>query len=159
MVLVTACGRGIDAGQAHRGEFEVYFQRFLTYAKEHGRTVEGAEVLRIEFDDLRSTEVGRCETGFLQGRIVYVDRSRWLSMNDLSKEALILHELGHCLLDRSHTSERFPADDRNMPGLPVSLMYPYATAGSRYQKYKDYYLNELFSQTGLRHAASCQGDD
>jgi hypothetical protein len=155
---VLGCGGGIDAGLARRGEFEPYFQRFLGYARDRGMRFPGAEVLRIEFRDLRSTEVGRCESGFLQGRIVYIDRNRWKSMSDSSREALMLHELGHCLLGRGHRGERFDEDEATMPGLPKSLMFPYATAGTRYLEHQEYYLDELFAAEHRRRALSGHDD-
>ena len=168
LALLFGCGRGIDPGLAERGVFEPYFQRFLDYARERDVAVPGAEILRIELAELRSSEVGRCETGFLQGRIVYIDRVRWESMSDASREALILHELGHCLLDRGHRTERFAEDAPTMGGLPKSLMFPYAAAGSRYLEYQTYYLDELFAAGQRRsgqaspepphdHSESCQG--
>lgn len=149
---LAGCGRGIDPGLADRGEFEKFFQNYLVYAKAHGVPTEGDQALRIEFADLNSTEVGRCETGFLQGRIVYIDRVRWKDMSDGSKEALVLHELGHCLLNRGHRTDKFPADDPDMPGAQKSLMYPYATSGYRYESHKTYYLDELFANRGTRSA-------
>jgi len=145
----NGCGGGINPGLADRGEFEVYFQRFLTYAAEHKVSTRGDDGLRIEFSDLKSTEVGRCETGFLSGRIVYIDRTRWEVMVDGSREALILHELGHCLLGRGHVSTKFPEEDETMPGLPRSLMYPLAMSGTRFNTHKKYYVDELFSEVDL----------
>lgn len=156
--IVLGCGRGIDTGLARRGEFEPYFRRFLNYARERGMRFPGAEALPIEFRDLHSTEAGRCESGFLQGRIVYINRSQWESMSDSSREALLLHELGHCLLDRDHRAERFAEDEATMPGLPKSLMFPYVTAGPRYLEHQKYYLDELFSTAHRRRTLSPHND-
>jgi len=38
---------------------------------------------------------------------IAIDREVWDRSNESSKEWLVYHELGHCVLDRSHRNDRF----------------------------------------------------
>ncbi|MGR3810703.1 hypothetical protein [Jiulongibacter sp. NS-SX5] len=116
--------------------------------------------LIVEFtDSLENDLCGQCikPRGRKSGqRKVLIQRNSdcWNSKHFLNKEALIFHELGHCLLDRDHKEDLFPSGD------PVSLMTKvlngpyqpcvYVFGDDEYIKQcnrttrRDYYLDELF---------------
>lgn len=74
-------------------------------------------------------------------RLIRIDRQVWDLIPDYVREALVFHELGHCVLGRQHDD----AVDDN--GCADSLMHPYINvAVTCYKKERDKYLNELFSQ-------------
>ena len=61
----------------------------------------------------------------------------WQNASLLSREALILHELGHCVLGRGHNDELFP------DGREKSLMNSYLLRDRVYGPNREYYLKEL----------------
>ncbi len=70
---------------------------------------------------------------------VYISRRAWNHADACDKEALLFHELGHCILLRAHKSARLPN------GMPKSIMHPYETFScSVYQPNFQYFMRELF---------------
>lgn len=59
---------------------------------------------------------------------------------DLLKR-ILYHELGHCILNRSH-------DNRVFHDHPVSLMNAIIVDGVNWSQHKKYYINELFNPGG-----------
>ena len=82
-----------------------YFERFEIEAAERGINID-LVTRRItgEISDLEEEHVaGQCTTfgNFRPGRVT-VDVEFWNATNDLFKEFIVFHELGHCVLDRGH---------------------------------------------------------
>ena len=71
--------------------------------------------------------------------------------NALEREALFFHELGHCILGRSHTDARLPNGDpksimvKDNIGLYSSCLYPIGGACQDNSFKRLYYLDELFN--------------
>ena len=68
------------------------------------------------------------------------------STSDL--EQLMFHELGHCVLGRSHDSSIVRVTDFN-DTLPVTIMNPYHMAVFYYNTNHEYYMKELFGAGNL----------
>lgn len=81
--------------------------------------------------------VGTCEpvNGY---PVVTIDTAYWSVSNDLEKEELVFHELGHCLLDRDHCEEK-------ENGAPVSLMEPEMLGSKVYGERREAFVDELFT--------------
>lgn len=73
---------------------------------------------------------------------IIIKESIWNKLNKLEKEELILHEYGHCLLNRNHNDQKINMDNDY---IYESLMYTNGFNSGIYIKYKDYYLTELFN--------------
>ncbi len=157
---LVSCGRGLKAPVADRGEFDTYFQRFEKYSTDFGRATAGDDTLTITFSKLAEEEAGRCQWNFFSGRHVFIDPLAWKFMDDGTREALILHELGHCLLRRDHvegmahialqsnnSSDSGNEKVENEFLGPKSLMNPSALPSSTYFRNQPYYLKELFLRT------------
>ena len=79
---------------------------------------------------------------------IYSDNSReiiirpnwWNSATEEDRESLILHELGHCRLDREHDNEVTPTSDK------ASLMHEVIVRGVMFQKHRSAYVDELFTR-------------
>lgn len=86
---------------------------------------------------------GLCRTRFGHTPIIYIDTTTFNWKNsEMSREQLIYHELGHCILGRGHTK------DTLQNGQPASIMKPsgetlYGSVMSQYKR--AYYLDELFN--------------
>ena len=69
---------------------------------------------------------------------IKIDRTDYALLSNVRREALLFHELGHCLLNRVHDDDTY--DD----GRPKSLMNKYIIGEYYYSSYYDEYMRELF---------------
>lgn len=141
---------------------EEYVDRFFAEAEKRNIVLE-KENLIVEFTGYLASEdiCGQCERPkrTKEGqRIVLISKARecWYIEPDQNKEALVFHELGHCLLGRDHRDDFFPS------GAPKSIMTTilegpyqpciYVFGGEEDVKKcnftvrRDYYLDELFDE-------------
>ncbi len=140
---------------------EVYVETFFEEAKARGISIP-KENLIVEFtDSLPEDFCGQCErpkAGRAGQRIIQIRKNRdcWDIKVSQNKEALVFHELGHCLLGRDHKDEFFPN------GAPTTIMTtrlagPYepcvyvfgddqATFKCNKTVRRPYYLDELFNE-------------
>ena len=79
--------------------------------------------------------LGYCSFG--AGWYILVNSDRWPSLGPGQREALLLHELGHCALGRKH-------NDIQVDGRPASIMATYLVDEVNYQANRDEYLKELW---------------
>lgn len=73
--------------------------------------------------------------------MIFLDKVLWEQSNDLKREQILWHEMGHCVLKREH-NERMKWD-----GYPASIMYPDSRLindQNYYRKHKQEYIQELF---------------
>lgn len=76
-------------------------------------------------------------------RHIEINNSWWIYATYNQREALIFHELGHCALNRAHTSETMDFNGRE---IPISIMNPFMFANSNfYTVLKDHYFLELWT--------------
>jgi hypothetical protein len=121
-----------------------YFDRFEVEAAKRGVTID-LVALQVS-GDVRlisaSQVIGECIHTEKEPNTVVVDVVYWNSANELEKEFLIFHELGHCALNRDHI------DDSDMNGDCVSMMT--SGTGTCHINYteatREALLDELFMQ-------------
>lgn len=120
-----------------------YFERFETEGKARGITVDlVSERISGVIEDLDGEHIaGQCNTySGAHPNHVIMDLGFWNQANDLFKEFIIFHELGHCFLDRDHREDAFTN------GRCVSLMR--SGVGDCRDNYnlasRASYINELF---------------
>lgn len=127
LLLLVSCGKNealpppdffIDPA------FTFYYQTFLMEAKKRNVVVD--KKVSIVFGDLEIFD-GYCYTDSSQ---VVIDRTRWLDLDEEKKELLILHELGHCVLKKTHEDES---------EIMQTTFY-----FLDYKNLKNYYLNKFF---------------
>ncbi len=118
-----------------------YFESFEEEAATRGRHFDLAALNikgTIEKIDLEIEAVGTCNW-HSNPKHVELDTQFWLSANHSSKELIVFHELGHCVLNRSHLD-----DSRN--GTCISIMR--TGRGNCLMTYnaanRSEYLDELF---------------
>jgi hypothetical protein len=146
LVVLVGCGR--EPTLEEKSEFEPYIQRWETYSAHYGRDARGDRRVRILFGVLKPNVAGLCEENTFQPPRVLVSREVWKERSDASRETLILHELGHCLLGRDHRNEliRLPhSENRRVSLVPISIMNLRGVAPDTFLASKDYYLRELFT--------------
>jgi hypothetical protein len=70
--------------------------------------------------------------------IVIVNERYWHKMDYYGKEALVFHEMGHCVLGiTSH-------DETIINGIPTSIMHPIMLDSRTYRLRREQYLKEFF---------------
>jgi hypothetical protein len=120
----------------------------------HIKTFEKACNKKVEIEIKFSTlnffpidAIGICFSPYLPSfikRVILIDRDWWDNWNEYSGlgEELILHELGHCVLDRLHNEEVHSLVEKYQ--RPTSIMYPSIFGyWGWYESYREEYLKEL----------------
>ena len=124
IIFITSC-----AGPRYKDS------AFLQYVEKFENLYNiSASNIAIFFDVMEETTGGICS-----GRgVIKINKELWFDItSDAKKEALIFHELGHCLLGRDHVDDLF--DD----GCPISLMHPILISEYCYEKHKEDLQYEL----------------
>lgn len=138
--LASACGQ--IPPEFEVGEFGPYVDRFIQHSLSEGASLELDSGLRMSFSDqLRERENGVCILRRGDTPEVLIKPAAWDAMSEDAREALIFHELGHCLIYRLHEN----SVDQN--GKPVSVMHAYRLRDDVYVEKRDDYREELFSRT------------
>lgn len=150
---IVGCGQGIQQGpfqgKGWPAEVDGYVRSFVTLGDQHGNppTPQSIQALTVEFLDeahMPTSDDGRI-IGYCQGlqngleNHVSLDQEWWAESDDFQRQALVFHELGHCLMLMVHRGKWIPAENR-----PSSLMYPFIVASQAYQDHYDDYNAELF---------------
>ena len=137
-LLITACGTELDDRdfETTDPEFILYLESF---AELYGKELTDEDVV-IGFVDQDVGYGGKC---YYEKRQIEIDKKMWDSFPEFRKEALIFHELGHCILNiRDHDNSIIELDGKEVPN---SLMNE-NILGAEYYFNKEYYINELFNR-------------
>ncbi len=133
-MAISSCGR---APVLELGQFSNYVERFEEVSAEVGRPVKVADLV-VKFGEVGERQDGVCETGDFIPPTIIINSKNWGKMNESAREALMFHELGHCVLFRHHL------DKMMAENVPESMMYPVALPPATYDEYRDHYHRELF---------------
>lgn len=119
--------------------FNYHKRLFQEYSVRYGNHFISVKDMSIQFGDMPNKHtVGYCQT--TSPRHIVIDREYWERCPTNEKETLILHELGHCVLDRDHT-------EKPQKGTcPDSIMNPSNIPSECYEILKTKYLKELFNE-------------
>ena len=114
----TACEEEPQIVLAGDTPVQEYFDRFIYEASVRGLDVEYAtsQVEARIGDIVEPNVIGQCRWSSNHSHSITLDRQYWTHANDLQREFLVFHELGHCVLGRDHRDE----SDAN--GNCVSIM-------------------------------------
>lgn len=144
LLLFSACGDDNTLKYSVDAPLQPYFDRFAEEAALRNVVID-YDVLMISGDIRLITSqnvIGQCGHSEEEPTVVIVDKFYWDGANDLEREFLIFHELGHCALNRGHI------DDSDAFGDCVSIMT--SGTGSCNINYtlttREELLDELFSQ-------------
>jgi len=167
MFMQTSCAQ-LRFTKSHKGidpEFKPYVQEFI-YASRGKVSEKDIEGITIGFRDYKdgSSTVGTCHL-LVKNTEIDISRKWWNdNQSTLERQELMFHELGHCVLKRSHTEiptyssgfvgwleELFfklgiyKEKNKLSDGCPSSFMHPYTLGESCISKHYLYYLDELFT--------------
>lgn len=119
IIFISGCGKKNDFIYNVPAELELYVKRFITEANARGHNITINNLI-IKYDAV--TSVIYCATSNVissqndvQKIILVNPQVCW--QNDVQLEALIFHELGHCILGRNHDMSLMPKGD------PKTIMY------------------------------------
>lgn len=117
-----------------------------THIREFEKLCRCKNFVPIYFSKLKGNHVGECRwfKGLKLFRNIHLDEDYWEKSDEYEREALIFHELGHCVLDREHDDSIIFVDSGPRP---KSLMNSFLF--SEYKKNRGYYIWEMFSSQSL----------
>ena len=149
-----------------------YVDQFVLEAEKRGVALDTSKLsfgfdrdLTVSLAGDQKTVVGSCSRSE-NLHLVNIDtlNALWLLSGYLGKEEIVFHELGHCLLNRAHRDDKLVSGDfasimrtvgllqygdlNNFTGI---FLQPTGIKAHR----RDYYIDELFNQTG---ATPCWSD-
>lgn len=106
-----------DIRQSVDPELMSYFDRFKLEGDLRKFNIDWNSIqISAKFETLEGAPVGQCaklKSGIHEIRI---EKNYWNKSNDINREFLIFHELGHCFLSRSHDNKE------NSKGECLSIM-------------------------------------
>lgn len=140
ILVLSSCQK--DGGNIAAG-LQPYYDSFLAEAAAHNYTIPiDKEDIIMLFTDIPSESViGQCNHNTEQPDVVEIDRFLWETFDEPTREFVIFHELGHCILDRGHK------DSVDGSGNCISLMHSrlglckFEFTGVA----RDEYIDELFN--------------
>ena len=152
IIIVLGCGKKNDFIYSVPWEFEPIVKRFITEAKARGKNIS-IDNLIIKLDaSVASIYCANSNVITSQNDVqkIILINPQMCWQNDTQLEALIFHELGHCILGRQHDNSLMPKGD------PKSIMYPdnitlyspcvYSIGNPCDLTYRrPYYIDELFN--------------
>jgi hypothetical protein len=139
---LSSCSRGPIPGKVVdiAPEFKPYVEDFIANGKNQNVSIV-IDDLSIQFGAMHySNSIGECymhDRGTSGTPEIVINKAAWDSYSVTSREALLFHEMGHCVLWREHVSTWTGS-------IVTSIMYPYIQVDSMYLNNWNYYMNELF---------------
>lgn len=126
--------------------FQYYVTLFETEAAARGFNIKIVNLIMIFSDQFNGTNtLAECETWTDRTPVIRIGTEFWNDyQNESTREQVIDHELGHCILNRDHKDTYVNMGSRT---IPSSIMATYLFSDFYFDTYRDYYLDELF---GLR---------
>ena len=120
LILILGCGKKSEFVYDVPFEFEPIVKRFISEAKARGINITITNLIIKRDSILSSVLCGMSNTissvNNVQKVISIAVPYCW--QNEVQLEALIFHELGHCILGRQHDNSLMPKGD------PKTIMYP-----------------------------------
>lgn len=132
-LLLIGCNQSLPLPY-HNPELMPMVQTFLNEGIKRGKYYS-VDNINIDYGTLNGGIVGTCQRG-LDYKKITIDKNFWL-YNEQSREMIMIHELGHCVLNLNH-------NDKYENGIPISIMNTYLFNYSIFQVYRDFYYDELF---------------
>jgi hypothetical protein len=141
VVVVGGCREKDNVIVAVNPVFQPYVDFFKKEALKRNANIVKLNTINVVFGDLQARQIG----AWAQDNIITIDSTYWKKGSEYYKEQLILHELGHLVLERVHDNsllengemasimQNVLVDNPAVKGYPIFR-------GVR----KTYYLDELF---------------
>lgn len=136
-------------------EFQGIVEKFIKEAELRGYSYDIDNLIITYDENIDKDLCGKCNSnsqGQNEQKIISINPDKcWV--NDFQKETLIFHELGHCLLGRTHETALMPNGDpksmmvKNDISIYSPCVYTFGNEEDCNFTYKrNYYLDELFDE-------------
>ena len=141
MLSCSYCGLFSHNSLLDKKELSPYVTEFMQEGRKRYADFDEMVVdFDIQFGDLPEGKAGSCKK---LKRLVTINPDLWNLMDSIQRQALVFHELAHCVLGSDHNDNTLPR------GECVSLMVGSASDSTCYYDFysshwKTYYLDELF---------------
>lgn len=140
---ISSCGADEQTEPTIDADLLPFFQIFSEEASLRGRNINvlDSSLIASISTDLPLRIIGQCQRNTLLPNEIKISKASWNTYNHIQKEYVVFHELGHCILARSHR------DDRDNRGNCLSIMES-GQSGCRNvygNTNRTAYLDELFS--------------
>lgn len=114
-------------------DFQPFVDKFIDMFK-----IDTIDVIYVDiyYNQQSGNVIGVCK---IKGeeKDIEIDPEWWSKANDLNREILMFHELGHCVLSQGHRN--YELSDH----CPGSIMDTYHIGAYCYNKHYDYYIDEM----------------
>lgn len=132
----------VQVTQSHVGH-DPYFDSLIQKFNDDYFRFTGKSDLQkayVEFGEVfdGTNRIAYCEILFDKPHVV-ISKQFWESISPALQLQLVYHELGHCLLGRSHN------ESKRSDGSPLSVMSSKQIAEKTFVDAYEYYLRELFT--------------
>lgn len=149
LILLTAGMITLSCGTYYRilddkpADIEKYLREFREEGSQRGMEIRYPRNMRVRLVDYMSgSRIGHCSRD-IPVRID-LDRTFWSNADEIQRRIIFFHELGHCILGRSHLNDSLPNGEWKslMRGSPLPEGRNF---GINLRDYRmEYYLDELF---------------
>lgn len=148
LVFVLSCDSEELPGPMINDELQPYVDRFYDEAETRGFSL-AQNIDALIADDVVPCGQGHSPdfNGMFDKPTIIIRESCWENLNDVAREILVFHELGHALLNRIHIEGILPNGhtksimcagvDFDCSDMPDYFSCP---------DYRDYYIDELFDE-------------
>lgn len=154
LLILTSCSSSLDKHLVEYNGVQIE-QEFIPHVQTFEKACNKKVEVNIRFGRyiflpgylINMNAIGVCIGMYMPSfflRYIYIDRDWWDKWGRLGEmgEELILHELGHCVLDRGHTEDMQNYVERHQ--IPKSIMYPSIFGyWGWYSQNREKYLEEL----------------
>ena len=105
-ILLSSCSKDSDP-KIIEEELRVYFDAFVYEAAEYGKEIDLASIdIGAYVEDIQTAgTIGQCIKYSDGSKEIVIDERNWDRLDEFEKEYVVFHELGHCLLLRSHNND------------------------------------------------------
>jgi hypothetical protein len=147
-LTLSACGKpeiNVDP------EIRPFYDKFVELGKGMGVDVSKHDISIRFVPSLTPESPGTVLLGicYYDDDEVKINREAWNKMSVEKKDALIAHELGHCILERDHENST-----DSLSGKKLSIMNSFIISDSDFKTRYDYYMRELFRPEDKNFLAS-----
>ncbi len=139
LIVVSSCRK--EKTQTIPDEFVSFVDGFFEEAFNRNVDLNLSDFnLEIKLEDIQD-HAGTCNT---RNSVIRIDEETWLNIDDQQKEWLIYHELGHCILERSHNNNK-ASNGECLSFMNEQMSNPDCSSNLYSVMWRDYYLDELFN--------------
>lgn len=140
LLMASSCTKDDSKYPNADEKLYIYFDRFIDEANARGIEVDLTDIDGYVADIINPGTIGLCQYNDEENNEITIDKKYWNENDDLFREFVVFHELGHCKLFRDHL------ENEDSDGFCVSIMA--SGLGGCDENYsietREAYLDELF---------------